>query len=116
MKIFLILLATLTLASTSYASETIKGAKQDYQKFKKEMSLRLEKAEKKIEELRAKSQTHVDDTEKATLEELETTKNKIKVELENMKADSVKTSKKLKKELSASINSLNEKIQKALKD
>ncbi len=102
--------------STANASETVKGAKQDYQNFKKEMSVKLKDAEKKIEQLRSEGVSEVNEAKKETAKDLEITKNKLKSELEDLKKDGEKTTSKWKAELAASINSLNERIQKALKD
>lgn len=102
--------------STSYASETVKGAKQDYQNFKKEMNVKLKDAEKKIERLRSEGVAEVNEAKKETAKDLELTKNKLTAELENLKKDSRTTTAKWKADLAASINALNERIQKALKD
>ena len=102
--------------SFSHASETVKGAKKDFHNFKKEMKEKIALAEKKIEELRSKGETEIDETKRSAAKELEVTKNKLKAEVDSLKEDGKKTSKKIKNDLASSINNLNEKIQKALKE
>ena len=116
-QILMISLLALGLSfSTSNASETVKGAKEDYKKFKKEMSIKLKEAEKKIEQLQAEGAEEVNEAKKETAKDLIVTKNKLKAELEDLKKDSKSTTAKWKADLAASINSLNDRIQKALKD
>ena len=112
----LTILAIALVYSAAQASETIKGAKKDYQVFKKDMEGQLEVADKKLEELRAKGKDKVDEAHKATVLELESTQAKLKADLEKLKADGEKASKSFKSKLAASISSLNERIQKALKN
>lgn len=112
-------LTTLTIAlvySAAQASETIKGAKKDYQTFKKNMEGQLEVADKKLEELKAKGVDKVDEAHKTTVSDLEATKSKLKLDLEKLKADGEKATKEFKSKLAESISSLNERIQKALKN
>lgn len=116
MKAVLVIVALGWFVTMANASETVAGVKKDYQNFKQEMSTQLEQAEQNLEALRAKSKDKITTTQKATVEELQSTKEKLRIELENMKTESVKASKKVKSDLAASISSLNEKIQKALKD
>ena len=116
MKLLFVLVSFGLALSVANASETVAGVKKDYQNFKQEMSTQLEQAEQNLEALRAKSKDKITTTQKATVEELQNTKEKLRIELENMKNEGVKVSKKVKSDLATSISSLNERIQKALKD
>lgn len=116
MKLLLAIISLSLITFAVNASETVKGVKKDYQSFKQEMNMQLEQAEQSLEVLKAKGEDHLNSAQKATLAELQATKEKLKSKLDSMVQESVKTSRKVKADLASSISSLNERIQKALKD
>lgn len=96
------------------ASETVKGAKKDYEQFKKEMNEELDKAEAKIQELKAKAKTEGKETKEETIKDLEKSRDDLKARLNEMQKDGETGWKKFKKKMAASIDHLNKKIQKSL--
>ena len=116
-KLFVLVVSALFIVAIgSYASETVKGAKKDYAEFKKEMSEQLDAVEKKIAELKEQASQKGGETKEKTVKELEETRDKLKVELAQMQDDGKQGWKKFKKNLATGIESLNAKVQKALKD
>jgi len=116
MKTLLSIISLCLIIPAVNASEAVKGAKKDYQSFKQEMNMQLEQAEQNLEVLKAKSEDKLSSVQKAAIAELQATKENLKSRLENMKSESIKASRKVKADLASSISSLNERIQKALKD
>lgn len=114
-KILVILSLCLGL-SVAGASETIKGAKKDYQKFQQEMTSRLDNIEKEIQLLKEKAKDKKEATQEKTIHELEEAKTELKAELQSLKADSESTWQKAKKSFAESVDNLNTKLQKALKN
>src|SRR5690606_21454427 len=97
-------------------SETVEGAKKDYAKFKKEMSAKLDAAEKELDELRAKAKVKGSKVQESTIRELEQTRDRLRRDLNSLGEKSKSTWGELKKNMAESMNSLNTRIQKALKD
>lgn len=113
----IILLTILTLSSFSYAvSETAKGVKKDYEKFKVEMNKELDDLEVKINDLKAKAKTKGSETQDKTIQELEKSRSELKAELSELKKSGESNWKKFKKNFAESVDSLNKKIQKSLED
>lgn len=105
------------LIQPSFAeSETVKGAKKDLEKFKQEMSVELQAVEKKLEVLSEKANKKSDQVYKDTVQDLTEKRDKLRVELAGLEADSQGKWKAAKTKMASAMNSLNEKIQKALKD
>ena len=104
------------LIQTTFASETIKGAKKDLDQFKHEMSVELEKMEKNLKVMSEKAEKKSDTVYKDTLKEMTIKRDKLRVELNTLEADAKGKWKDAKTNISSSLNSLNERIQKALKD
>lgn len=98
------------------ASETVEGAKKDFQAFKTEMETRMATVEKQMTELKSKAKEDGKVAKEKTVEHLETSKEDLHKELEQMKYESEKHFKELKKQFAKSLNTLNSKVQKALKD
>ena len=98
------------------ASETVKGAKKDYEKFKVEMSARLDSVEKEITEMKEKTKDKSSAARDQALAELEKTREELKTQLNEAKESSGQTWKKFKKSFASSVEKLNSKIQKAAKD
>jgi hypothetical protein len=105
------------LIQPSFAdSETVKGAKKDLEKFKQEMSVELQAVEKKLVFLSDKATAKTDTAYKATVKDLTEKRDELRVELGKLEADSQGKWKVAKTKMASAMNSLNEKIQKALKD
>lgn len=117
MKRFLTSLVLVTLLSPfASASETVKGAKKDFEEFKKEMSVKLDTAEKKIEELRVAAKVKGNQTQEKLAVELEQAKNNLKKQQADLKYESETGWKRVKQSFSEAADNLNAKIQKALKE
>jgi len=113
----LILLSFLAFSfSASHASETVKGAKKDIESFKKEMAAKLEESEKRLKELRSKAAKKGDQVQDQTVQELEATQSRLKGELDTAKVEAKSNWAKFKSTMASSIEDLNAKIQKKLKD
>lgn len=109
-------LALLVFGLNGFSSETVEGAKKDYESFKQEMNVKLEKTQNRIEELKAKAKEKGSTAQDKTIQEYEETRAKLKAKIEEMEADTSKGWKKFKKGLSSSIDKLNSKIQKSLNE
>lgn len=103
-------------ASVGMGSETLKGMEKDFQSIKAELNEKLAKAEVELEKLRAKAKESADEKHKKAVEESEKARDKIKASVAELKEDSKQNWKKLRTGLAESIDGLNSKIQKALKD
>lgn len=112
----LTVIAILLFALAAPASETVKGAKKDYEAFKTEMSAKMDAAEKNLDVLKEKSKTNASDAKKKTVENLEVARVKIRKEMADLGDSGEKGWKKAKKSMAESIDNLNAKIQKAMKD
>ena len=110
------LVLTLTIASVSNASETMKGAQKDYETFKQEMSAKLESLDKEIDVIKEKAKQKGTSIKNETLQELEASRAEVKAQMDKMESQSKSKWKSMKKGLSESFDSLHAKIQKALKD
>lgn len=98
------------------ASETVKGAKKDFEKFKDDMRDQLATVEKQISDLRKKIETHTTKVTEQTLKDLDHTRYQIRTDMDNLNEDAEGKWKTVKKGLADSMNTLNAKIQKALKN
>lgn len=112
MQLTVILLA----AAVAFSSETMKGAKKDFETMKQELSLKLVEAETKLEELKTKAKINASAAKETTIKEAEQTRDQIRKNIEELKDDGKSGWKKMKAGLAASIENMNTKIQKALKD
>lgn len=115
-KSLLILLTLLVQLSGAYASETVEGAKKDYESFKIEMSAKLDHVESEIKLLKEKAKDKTSQSQSDSIQELEKTKAKLKSELNDMKQTGNSSWKKFKANFAASVDKLNSKIQTKLKD
>jgi len=97
-------------------SETIKGAKKDIDKFKKEMTVKLESLEKQIQQLRAKAEAKGDEAKTKAADEYAATQKDVKAKVDQATDETGDGWQKMKKGLAESIDSLNKKVQKALKE
>jgi cell division protein FtsB len=101
---------------SSNASETMKGAKKDYDNFKTSISAKMESLEKEIEELKVKTKTKGTEVKDSTLEELEAARDDLKTQINKLEEGSKENWKSMKQKISESADSLHSKLQKALKD
>lgn len=106
----------LALTLSSFASETTKGMKKDYESFKTEMTVQLDSVEKQIAELHAKAKQKGSSAQEETAASLEKTRAKLKAELASMKDNGKDSWSSFKKSFADSVNKLNTKIQTAVKD
>lgn len=104
------------LALTGFASETLEGAKKDFQTFKTEMTGRIESLEKQLSDLKAKAKENGKSVSEQTVEDLEKTRAQLRQQLEDMKFKGEKSFKKVKSRFAEALDSLNSGVQKALKD
>ncbi|MEK6553633.1 MAG: hypothetical protein AABZ31_00190, partial [Bdellovibrionota bacterium] len=88
----------------------------DYEQFKKELSAKLNTAEQKISELRTEAKVKGDQTQEKLAADLEVVKNNLKKQQAELKYESESGWKKVKQSLSDAADSLNSKIQSALKE
>ncbi len=118
MKLFINLIVGLVFAvsSSALASEAIDGAKKDYEKFKTEMSAKLEKVEAELVFLRERAKVKSSQAQVASITELEKTQAKLKSELSEAKQSGAVGWKKFKASFAASVDRLNSKVQKTMKD
>lgn len=113
----LLLVASLFFGSFALAeSETVKGAQKDFETFKQEMAVKLQEAQLKLDELQAKAKVKGSTVKEETVTELRIKRDKLKVEYDELKFESKSRFQRMKTSLSNSIDSLNDRIQKALKD
>ena len=99
-----------------FASETVEGAKKDYEVFKSDMSKKLDDVERELVVLKEKAKQKSSEAQTDSILELEKTKVKLKTELESMKQTGSSSWKKMKASFAASVDKLNSKVQKKLKD
>ena len=116
MKSTIISLIILLGLSVTQASETAEGIKKDYSSFKQEMQIKLNEAESKINELKVKAQEKSSTTQEKSILEYEKTRDKLKVQLNDLEKTGESKWKKAKKRMSESIEKLNRKVQKSLEN
>ncbi len=97
-------------------SETVKGAQKDFENFKSEMSAKLETAEKELKELRAKAKEQGAAKKEEVIADLEKTRDHLRTQLEKADESAKDNWKKFKESFAKSVDNLNFKIQKSLKD
>lgn len=111
-----IVFTLLIFVSNGQASETVEGAKKDYDNFKIEMSAKLDQVESKLNLLKENAKEKASQSQAESIQELEITKAKLKSELSDMKQTGNSSWKKFKANFAASVDKLNSKIQTKLKD
>ena len=116
MKLAILALLTAFSLNSFAASETVKGAQKDYDTFKKEMSVKLEDTEKQLAELKSKAKEKGTDVKNKTVAELEESRDKLKNQLNELEKNGKEGWASFKKNFADSLDRLNLKIQKALKD
>lgn len=98
------------------ASETVEGAKKDDQAAKAEVAAQLDVLDKKIDELRASAAQKSTAAKERALQEAERAREKLRADYERMKADADGNWASFKKKVARSLDKLNTKAQKALKE
>lgn len=114
-KVFSLLSVMVLISLSSFASETVAGAKKDFEEFKKDLSVQIEQAEKKIQDLKLQSKEKGSAAQDKVLVELEEAKNSLKKQQAELKYEGESSWKRLKAGVSEAADKLNTKIQKALK-
>ncbi len=115
-KLLVVTLASASLLTYSFASETLKGAKKDMENFKIEMSQKLEQTEKQLSELKETVQEKGGETQDKVVKDLENTRDELRRKLGEVDSTVNENWKKFKKNFADSLDSLNARIQKALKN
>ncbi len=101
--------------NSAVESATFAGAKQDFEEFKKELSVKIEQAEKKIQEVKAQTKEKGSVAQEKVLKDLEEAKENLKKQQAELKYEGESSWKKLKAGISEAADKLNTQIQKALK-
>lgn len=114
-KLFSVLFFVVLLQS-SFASETVKGAKKDLEVFKQEMSAKLQVIENDLKVMSEKAEKKSDTLYNDAVKDLKVKRDKLRSDLNELQADTKGEWKEAKAKISSSLNSLNERVQKALKD
>lgn len=104
------------LTSALWASEAVEGFKKDMTTFKQEMTVKLDNLEKEITMLKEKTQVKGRETKQKTVTELEATRDKVRAELNDIEKSSESNWIKIKNKIAKSIDKLNAKTQKLLKE
>ncbi len=114
----LLLAASLVFLGGSALAEsaTVKGAQKDFETFKQEMAVKLEQAQAKLDELQTKAKVKGSNVKEETVTDLRVNRDKLKVQYDELKFESKSRFQRMKTGLSNSIDSLNNRIQKALND
>lgn len=112
----LIFAAVTALALHAPASETVEGAKKDYQSAKAEVGAQLEALDKKIDELKASAAQKSTAAKERTLKEAQATRAKLGAEYDGMKESAGDNWASFKRRVGRSLDKLNAKAQKALND
>ncbi len=106
----------LSLNSSAWSSETIKGAKKDFQEFKEDLDNRISSIDSKMVQLKSQMKQKGSEVKDETLKDLQTTREKLRKEYEKFENASSDSWSSFKKSLSETTNNLNDKIQKALSE
>lgn len=104
------LIITLCGSLVSHASETVEGAKKDYQAFKQEMNFKLAELDKKIEKVKSESKENKEEVVK----DLETSRDRLRREIADAQKVTASKWSDFKKSFAQSVDNLNTRVQKAL--
>lgn len=118
MNKLILFISSSLLALTVFAteSETLKGAQKDIENFKKEMSVKLGALEEQIASLKSKATEKGSETKSKTIQELEAARDALKVKMAEFSDSSKEGWANMKKSFAESMDALNAKVQKALKE
>lgn len=112
----LVIFSVIFFSIFANSSETVKGAKKDFEVFKQEMTLKLQTLGSEIENLKEKTKTKSTEAHGAALQEIEESRVKIAADLQKLEKASESNWKKLKKNIAESIRKLDFKAQELLKE
>ncbi|MGZ3749211.1 MAG: hypothetical protein ACXVCD_17875 [Pseudobdellovibrionaceae bacterium] len=116
-KLFILLMPALFLiGSLTYGLEAVKGAQKDIQTFKQTMSVKLQEIDGKIDALRRQAEQKNNEVIKKNVEDYERMRGELAAEVDQLEADAKGNWKASKNHLATSIDDLNSKIQRALKE
>lgn len=118
-RLFLSALAmtfSFSLAMPALALETVDGAKKDYQAAKAEVAAQLESLDKKIDELKASTRQKSTAAKEKALKEAQDLREKLGADYEKMKEATDSNWTRFKNKVADSLDRLNTKAQKALKE
>lgn len=120
MNFITIILAGLVLSAFQIfpvqASETLKGAKKDFQEFRTEMAVKLDILEAKLGSAKVAAQKKGDEAKVKTAETLQETRKELREKLDRAQVQGRKAWAKFKGDFATSVDQLNHKIQTSLKD
>ena len=108
--------STTTQTTTTTESATLAGFKKDMADFKHEMSMKLDSAESEITALKEKAKAKGSKVKQTTINDLESTKARIKTDLNSLDKSSESAWKSMKTKIANTMDSLNTKTQKALNE
>lgn len=111
-----IMLAIVFSTAFANSSETVKGAEKDLAAFKQEMTIKLKSIEVEIAKLNEKAKTKSNTAQVKAVKNLEETRDKINVQLDELEKASESNWKKLKTRIAKSVEKLNARTQALLKD
>lgn len=111
-----LLLSLLMLAGPAFASETVEGLKKDYASFKEDMNAKLAEMDRKIERLKAESAREGKSAKEQAVTDLQAAREKLRRELDKTREAGAEGWTKFKRGFARSVDNLNRKIQKALKE
>lgn len=116
---FKLVIAASLLVSFSFAnaeSETLKGAKADFDKVKKELNAKMSDLDQELGELKLKAKQNGKATQQKAIDEMEVAKTKLQKQIDDLKDDSKGEWKKLKNKIADSMDAFAAKVRKALKE
>lgn len=114
--ILTLILSVLFFGIFANALETTEGMKKDYETFKQEMSIELQKLDAKIDQLKEKSKIKADEAKTKAIAELEQSRDQLREDMNKLEQNTESSWKKMKKKMAASIDKLNKKTQKLLNE
>lgn len=103
------------LAHQVFASETSEAMKHDVEKFKKEMTVKLNDLDSKIAVLKEKTKAGADESKTKALGDLEASRDRLRKQIDELDVNAQSGWKKMKNRMSYSFDKLNNKVQKLLK-
>lgn len=109
---YLITLLMLISVQALADSETLKGARKDVQSFQKEMQVRLERLDQKIERLKKEGGTQ----KTRAIQELESARDEVSKRVDEAAEASRGRWAKWKRQVSESVDDLNRRVQKVLNE
>jgi len=92
----------------------MKGAKEDYATFKRDMNTKLEQADKQLKDLKDQVQTKGQEVSAKTMSDLERSRNELRAQIDELKDETQAGWSRTKARLAKSFDELNKKIQGAL--